>query len=242
MQERKSTIRSIVVAGILAALVLLLGSTRLGFIPVPTPAGNATIMHIPVIIGGILEGWGVGLILGALFGFFSFINATIPLFKDPLVAILPRLFIGITAALSYTLVTRANQTWRRVVGLFVLFIVGVFAYQVGKQALWMGIVVAAGAVVLVLILVFLTRRLEHEATALAVASTVGTLTNTILVLTMAVVRGYLSVDDALTIGVVHGVPEVVVAVLITASVVLAWRRVRGELAEPSPSLASEEPA
>ncbi|HEX7586927.1 MAG TPA: ECF transporter S component, partial [Anaerolineae bacterium] len=54
------SVRSIVVAGVLGAIAILLGYTRLGFIPVPTPAGNATIMHIPAIIGGILEGWPVG--------------------------------------------------------------------------------------------------------------------------------------------------------------------------------------
>ncbi len=46
------TIRQITVVGLLSAVSLLLGSTPLGIIPVPTPAGAATIMHIPAIIGG----------------------------------------------------------------------------------------------------------------------------------------------------------------------------------------------
>lgn len=98
---RKLTVRDIVIAGVLGAVAILLGVTRLGYIPVPTAAGNATIMHIPAIIGGIMQGPIVGLIVGAIFGISSFLNATVPLFKDPLVAILPRLFIGVVAWLVY---------------------------------------------------------------------------------------------------------------------------------------------
>ncbi|MCK9927446.1 ECF transporter S component, partial [Frankia sp. Mgl5] len=75
------TVRKIVIAGVLGAIAILLGVTRLGYIPVPTAAGNATIMHIPAVIGGIMEGWGVGLIIGLIFGVSSFLNATVPLFK-----------------------------------------------------------------------------------------------------------------------------------------------------------------
>jgi uncharacterized membrane protein len=46
--------RQIVVAGILGGIAVFLGATRLGFIPVPTLAGNATIMHVPAILGGAL--------------------------------------------------------------------------------------------------------------------------------------------------------------------------------------------
>ena len=91
--KKSLTVRDIVIAGVLGAVAILLGVTRLGYIPVPTAAGNATIMHIPAIIGGIMQGPAVGLIVGAIFGVSSFLNATVPLFKDPLVAILPRLFI-----------------------------------------------------------------------------------------------------------------------------------------------------
>src|SRR5512135_127730 len=95
--ERVLSTRKIVISGVLAAIAILLGVTRLGFIPVPNATGNATIMHVPAIIGGIMEGPVVGGIIGTIFGLFSFLQATTPLFKDPLVAILPRIFIGITA-------------------------------------------------------------------------------------------------------------------------------------------------
>ncbi len=56
MQSAQSTpilsVRRIVITAILSAISMLLGLTRLGYIPVPNLAGNATIMHVPVIIGG----------------------------------------------------------------------------------------------------------------------------------------------------------------------------------------------
>ena len=90
--------REIVIAGVIGGVALFLGATRLGFIPVPIPfIGNATIMHIPAIVGGALEGPVVGLLTGAIFGIFSFLYADVPIFKDPIVAILPRLMIGVVA-------------------------------------------------------------------------------------------------------------------------------------------------
>src|SRR5512143_3238585 len=95
--------RRIVITGVLAAVAILLGITRLGFIPVPNVSGNATIMHVPAIIGGVLEGPLVGLLVGGIFGLFSWLQATSPLFANPLVSVLPRLFIGVTAALTNTI-------------------------------------------------------------------------------------------------------------------------------------------
>ena len=91
------SVRQIVIAGILGGIAIFLGYTRLGFIPVPNLAGNATIMHVPAILGGALEGPVVGTIVGGIFGIFSFIQAEVPFFRDPLVSILPRLFIGVVA-------------------------------------------------------------------------------------------------------------------------------------------------
>jgi uncharacterized membrane protein len=89
--------RQIVVAGILGGIAVFLGATRLGFIPVPTLAGSATIMHVPAILGGALEGPVVGVLAGGIFGIYSWLYAEVPLFKDPIIAIGPRLLIGIVA-------------------------------------------------------------------------------------------------------------------------------------------------
>ena len=90
--------REIVIAGVIGGVALFLGATRLGFIPVPIPfIGNATIMHIPAIVGGALEGPVVGALAGLIFGIFSFLYADVPIFKDPIIAILPRVLIGVVA-------------------------------------------------------------------------------------------------------------------------------------------------
>ncbi|HSL93211.1 MAG TPA: ECF transporter S component, partial [Bacillota bacterium] len=58
--------------------------------------GAATIMHIPVIVAGILEGPVVGAFVGLLFGLF-----TLPIFGDPRVVIPARLVIGGGAWLAF---------------------------------------------------------------------------------------------------------------------------------------------
>jgi len=172
--ERGLTVRKIVISGVLGAISILLGMTRLGYIPVPTAAGNATIMHIPAIIGAIVGGWPVGMIIGFIFGMSSFLTASVPLFKDPLVAILPRIFIGVTAYLAYVGLKRVNQS-----------------------------------------------------VAIGVAGFIGSITNTILVLGMAVVRHYMSIGVATTVAVVNGIPEAIVSVIITLAVVTAWLKIGG---------------
>jgi uncharacterized membrane protein len=105
-QTTKSTFttRRLVMTGMLGAISILLGATRLGAIPVPNLSGDATIMHVPVIIGAVLEGPIVGVLVGAIFGIFSFLQTSpVPFFKDPLVSIVPRLFIGVTAYYAYYL-------------------------------------------------------------------------------------------------------------------------------------------
>ena len=80
------SVRQIVIAGILGGIAIFLGATQLGFIPVPNVAGRATIMHVPVILGGALEGPVVGTIVGLIFGIFSFITAETPIARDPMVS------------------------------------------------------------------------------------------------------------------------------------------------------------
>lgn len=100
------SVRKIVITGLMGAIAIFLAVTNYGMIPVPTIAGHATIMHVPVIIGAVLEGPVVGILIGGIFGAYSWYSATIPAFKDPLVAILPRLIIGITAYYTYAALRR----------------------------------------------------------------------------------------------------------------------------------------
>jgi uncharacterized membrane protein len=158
-------VRQIVIAGILGGIAIFLGYTRLGFIPVPNLAGSATIMHVPAILGGALEGPVVGTIVGGIFGIFSFIQAEVPFFRDPLVSILPRLFIGIVA--------------------------------------WV---------------VFVGLRSRSVDVAAAAAGVIGSLANTVGVLGMAVLLGYLPLAAIVPI-VPQAIVEAILAAVVTVVVV-----------------------
>jgi len=110
-----TTTRKVVIAGIMGAFSIFLGATHLGFIP--WLAGAAlTFMHVPVIVGAILEGPWVGVGIGFLFGAFSLLQGAIAptgpsdvWFTNPLISILPRLFIGPVAWLVYQALKRINE-------------------------------------------------------------------------------------------------------------------------------------
>jgi len=175
MQEMRQgglSTRGIVISGVLGAVAIVLGATRIGFIPMPTGI-NATIMHVPAIIGGILEGPLVGGLIGTIFGIYSFVQATTPMFKDPIVAIVPRMFIGIFAAWAYMAARPAGEWW-----------------------------------------------------GITAAAVVGTATNTILVLGLGVARHYLPAKVAWTVGLTHGIPEIIVAVIVSLAVLMSWKRVQ----------------
>ena len=159
----KISVRKTAVCGMLGGLAIFLGVSGLGFIPVPTPAQHATIMHVPVIIGAVFEGPWAATFIGAIFGLYSFLNASSPYFADPLVSILPRLLIGFVAYGAYILLGR------------------------GKVAV-------AGAAI------------------------AGTVANTVFVMGMITLRGYLPWKVALAVGLTNGIPEVVVAVLVVLGV------------------------
>ena len=72
-QEYRSfmSVRELTISGLLAGITIFLGITGYGFIPLIVM--NATILHIPTIIGTIVAGPKVG-VVGVLFGLFSFVQ------------------------------------------------------------------------------------------------------------------------------------------------------------------------
>ncbi|MGI5916908.1 MAG: ECF transporter S component [Anaerolineae bacterium] len=225
MTAEDRAIRRVIIAGLLLAITLLLTFTRVGLIPMPTPAANATIAHIPAIIAGILEGPVAGLLVGLGFGFSSFMAATIPMFRDPLVAVLPRLFIGLTAAWTYRALRRANRpTLIVMLGLLLVFMLA-FSYEAYRNMPWLGIVLAVLALAATAGLYLWMQREDTRIIGIGVAAAVGSLTNTVLVLTVATLRGYIPAEAAWGIGLTHGIPEVIVAGVVTIAVVAALRQV-----------------
>ena len=104
--QRRLNVRKMTVIGVLSAISIMMSMLPfIGYIPIgPT---KATIMHIPVIIGAIIEGPVVGATIGLIFGLTSLWNAmtqptiTSRFFLNPLVAILPRVLIGVVAYYVY---------------------------------------------------------------------------------------------------------------------------------------------
>jgi uncharacterized membrane protein len=107
MNETITKNRKIALTGAFGALVVVLGITRLGFISL-SPAVSLTIMHIPVLLTVMLAGFGSGISVGAVFGIFSLIQAAMspsgaldPLFKNPLISVLPRMLFAAAAWLIW---------------------------------------------------------------------------------------------------------------------------------------------
>lgn len=129
--QQKFAPRQLAVVGILASISIMLGLTGYGFIPLPM--AKATIMHVPVIIGAILEGPLVGMAVGLIFGLFSiFQNMTTPnvlsfAFLNPLVSVVPRVLIGLTAYYSYRLLAGRKEA----VGIGIGAVVGSLTNTVG---------------------------------------------------------------------------------------------------------------
>jgi len=125
VQNTSSTTRKLVITAVLIAISIVLSIPlnmgpfiSLGFIALG-PVIAITIMHVPAIIGGILEGPWVGLVVGGAFGVFSlFLASQQPagspnaIFVDPIISVVPRLFIGPVAWLVYTGLRSANMQLR----------------------------------------------------------------------------------------------------------------------------------
>lgn len=125
-------IRKLVVTGALGALAVFLGITRLGFFPWFSGA-SITILHIPAIIGAVLEGPFVGAGIGAIFGIFSLIQANIapntPIdvaFRHPLVSVLPRILFPLVTWGLFFLISK----WKKIPAVIVSAVAGTLVHTV----------------------------------------------------------------------------------------------------------------
>jgi uncharacterized membrane protein len=178
-------------------------------------------MHLPAILAGVLEGPLAGAGVGFIFGAFSFWHAQFSanpvarlMFTDPLVAFLPRILIGVVAAYAFRM---AGARWTR--PLLAVAVAGIVAHSsyvslAAHPALAVGIsLAAAGATG------YATHRLaRHQHAAPMLAAMAGTLANTVGVLGLVTWRGYLPPAAAVGVGVLHGLPEILVAMILVAAV------------------------
>ena len=108
----RNKLRDFVLLALFVGLIVLLGFTPLGLIPLGFI--NVTILCVPVIVGALYMGWKNGLLLGLAFGLTSFISALMKpstlvstlMGASPvlvaLMSILPRLLVPMVAYGVYT--------------------------------------------------------------------------------------------------------------------------------------------
>lgn len=246
--KKKFDIRKMTIIGVLSGISIILGLTPLAFIPIgPT---RATIMHIPVIIGAIMEGPIVGGFVGLIFGLSSMFQAVsnpTPIsfvFLNPLVSIVPRVLIGIITHYVYsgfkklgkkpTLVL-LNIIWMAIIGYLAY---GIYLNLINGESIWSLTV----NIILILIafsfLYFTDTKFKDSDLDIIIASILGSLTNTIGVLGAIYIfhaKAFvdkLGLDPNMTkniifgIGVTNGLPEAIIGIIITMSVITALKRNR----------------
>ena len=123
----RENLRKFILFSLFVAIVLIFGFTpQLGFIQA-TPGLLITTIHIPVIIGACVLGWKYGAALGGLFGLISVIRHSfiapgpvsfyfsplaLPIMKESgnfwslVIAIVPRILIGVVAGLVFYLLVK----------------------------------------------------------------------------------------------------------------------------------------
>lgn len=244
-KEKVLSVRRMASIGILGAISIVLGMTPLGFIPVgPT---RATIMHIPVIIGAIVEGPIVGGVVGLIFGLFSIFQAmTNPtpvsfVFYNPIVSVLPRILIGITSYYTYTAAKKLgnkntmvvlNLIWASI-ALYLSY--GIYQNIKNDHSILMILMNALLIIIVLLVAYFTTTKLNNKSLDIVVATIVGTLTNTLGVLSLIYllyaekfVAG-LGLDTSIArktifgIALTNGIPETIIGIIIVVSVVGALK-------------------
>lgn len=120
MTNKKFGVRQLTVVGMLSGISIMLGITGWGYIKLPIL--QATIMHVPVIIGAIIEGPIVGMCIGLIFGISSIVqNIMTPTLLsfaliNPLVSILPRILIALTSYYAYKFMIGNNKALKIGVG------------------------------------------------------------------------------------------------------------------------------
>ena len=239
--------KNLTTIGILGAIVIMLGLTPLGFIPLGVL--TITSLHIPVIIAGILEGPVIGGFVGLIFGLFSIFNAmTRPgpisfVFYNPLISVLPRILIGVVTGLVYrALKNKNNDKLRSFMNVFWSVIVLVLTY-VSYKAFKTDVdtVNKVFSIVFLLIactMLYLSVKNKKANFAIAVSSFMGTLTNSGLVLSLIYIIYAQRYAEAIGISpnlaknaifsafITNAIPEAMVAILIASAVVSSFSKRR----------------
>lgn len=204
MNTRNNT-KKLVLTALFSAIIIILNFSPIGYIQLPLV--KATIIHVPVIIGSILLGPKIGASLGVVFGLTSLYNNTfIPSILSfafsPFIP-LPGTNSGSWIALIITFIPR--------------ILVGIFPYYAYK---WFNKLLKG----------------RHKILSFGLSGVIGSLTNTILVMHLIyyLFRDSYGLAYNLAISAVYktllaviftnGIPEAILAAIITATVCNTLRR------------------
>ncbi len=197
MTKKSSSTTALVQLALFGAIIILLAFTPIGYVPLGFT--KATTIHIPVIIASIILGPKCGAILGFIFGLTSLINNTIN----------PSLTSFVFTPF-YSLGNAEGNLLSLVICFVPRILVGVVPYFVYK---------------------FFTKFLSGTSAACIVAGICGSLTNTILVMNMiylffgkaySLAKGnteQMLYSAIIAVIFINGVPEAIVAAIITTFVV-----------------------
>ncbi len=151
---RNNKTKELVLTGLFMAIIIIMAFTPLGYIPLGV--FNATIIHIPVILGSLFCGPVKGGVLGFTFGLTSFIKNTMtggvsafvfsPILayssmgisgvpKSIFICFVPRILVGVVPYLIYVLVkkileSKQKNVWGTILNLVVcaLLFIGIRSY------------------------------------------------------------------------------------------------------------------
>ncbi len=196
-------------AGIFTAIIIAMSVVPfLGYIPLGFM--NATIIHVPVIVGAILMGPKYGAYLGAVFGVTSLVKATL---TPNLTSFVFSPFITIGGY--------SGNLWSIVIALVPRILIGVTSYYMYRCMMKL-----------------LHRRIGGQTIALWTAGIVGSMTNTILVMNGIYLffgESYAAASNkvvenlyGMIMGIIvsFGIPEAIIAGVLTTAIAKALFRIR----------------
>jgi len=248
MERVSSKTYKMTLTAILSAIIVVLGVTQIGFIPIGPI--RATILHIPVIIGAIFGGPYVGIITGLAFGIMSFLQApTDPTFAPiwaiggfreialiAVTAIVPRILIGVVSAYVFKITKKISDMVSRVLFIAIQVVAFIFnIYQMIKnitsnEAYWVNIIIAISIIILLIVIL---RDYKKYNMRVLITTIAGTLTNTILFILLAYnffkfdfVNAFgIDVNTVknlwITAGFTNGLPELLVSIVLINYIAIA---------------------
>jgi len=207
---KNEKIFSIVLTALFTAIIIIMAETPLGYLPLGVI--NATLLHIPVILGALFLGQKKGAFLGFVFGLTSFLNNTLKaatasafvfspvlaynvdgiagVFKSIYICFIPRILVGIVPYYVYLLVraiTRGDNKVGKIVAdiiaaVIILFSVRAILLKNSVANIPATLIGVAVAIVLFVVLFITLRAKSSQTISYAYAGIFGAFTNTFFVM------------------------------------------------------------